>query len=207
MLPPKIVKTISEEGVVLYVKTLSLLAKGMAIASDWWFAHYDKKESTGEQYLVEPFNIQSTIKINELVQWIREKFNECLEKAEFIKLRLQEAIALISKTEEASVHESSSAIDENDASLGASDRIVAEKLIFDRALEISRNAAVNELVKEDLKGCELAYSTAIWMLEALLDEGEKDEGRLDNEDRAMVEKFIVSIGNRLSVLKRKLDCI
>ncbi|KAF7583757.1 hypothetical protein FOB63_001975 [Clavispora lusitaniae] len=207
LLPPKIVKTISEEGVVLYVKTLSLLAKGMAIASDWWFAHYDKKESTGEQYLVEPFNIQSTIKINELVQWIREKFNECLEKAEFIKLRLQEAIASISKTEEASVHESSSAIDENDASLGASDRIVAEKLIFDRALEISRNAAVNELVKEDLKGCELAYSTAIWMLEALLDEGEKDEGRLDNEDRAMVEKFIVSIGNRLSVLKRKLDCI
>ena len=82
-------------------------------------------------------------------------------------------------------------------------KVVAEKLIFDRALEMSRNAAVSELVKEDLKGCELAYSTAIWMLEALLDDDGNDV--LDDDDRGMVEKFIVSIGNRLGVLKRKLE--
>lgn len=210
LLPPKMVKTISEEGVVLYVKTLSLLAKGMAVASEWWFSHYDKDDSNGEQYLAQSFDIQSTIRINELVQWIREKFNECLEKAEFIKLRLQEAVAAINRAEDNSnlhsVDSSVSASGATNPSLGDSNRVVAEKLIFDRALEISRNAAVNELVKEDLKGCELAYSTAIWMLEALLDEDTKENEKLDNEDKVMVEKFIVSIGNRLSVLKRKLDC-
>lgn len=213
-LPPKVVKGICEEGVVLYVKTLSLLAKGMAIASEWWGIHYDKDEATGEKNLVLSINLNISVKINELVQWIREKFNECLEKAEFIKLRLNEALASIAKSTlnpPLSASESSN----NNIYVGGSDaqvlsalaKVVAEKLIFDRALEISRNAAVNELVKEDLKGCELAYSTAIWMLEALLDEDSLEEDKLDTEDKAMIEKFIVSIGNRLSVLKRKLDLI
>lgn len=214
LLPPKIIKAISEEGVVLYVKTLSLLAKGMALASSWWSAHYDKDETTGEQQLVRSLDLQVSSQINELVQWIRDQFNECLEKAEFVKLRLEEANGIISKDEEFT---GTSNFTEQ-TSMGAvtattisgdgnsdSARVVAEKLIFDRALEISRNAAVNELVKEDLKGCELAYSTAIWMLEALLDEDSYEADRLDDEDRAMVEKFVVSIGNRLSVLKKKLE--
>lgn len=209
-LPPKMVKNISEEGVVLYVKTLSLLAKGMVIASNWWFVHYDKDETTGEQHLVKSLNLQVSNRINELVQWIREKFNECLEKADFIKLRLEEANMNISKTDDINSMNSPSFTDNSGITSSAdtgldSSRVVAEKLIFDRALEISRNAAVNELVKEDLKGCELAYSTAIWMLEALLDEDSTDDEKLDYEDKAMVEKFIVSIGNRLSVLKRKLE--
>lgn len=216
MLPPKMVKTICEEGVVLYVKTLSLLAKGMRIASDWWSLHHDTDEATGEQRLAKSLNFQIRIKINELVQWIREKFNECLEKGEYIKLRLEEAQLSISNQESLKASSYSeghgtgtqSATSEVDR---GSPRIVAEKLIFDRALEISRTAAVNELVKEDLKGCELAYSTAIWMLEALLDEDITDEkneaGTLDGSDRETVEKFILSIGNRLSVLKRKLDLL
>lgn len=211
MLPPKMVKYISEEGVVLYVKTLSLLAKGMAVASNWWYIHYDKDEATGEQQLVKSLNIQVSNRINELVQWIREKFNECLEKAEFIKLRLEEANISIGKSDDVGSASSQSFLQNNVGNSSNTDsesaRVVAEKLIFDRALEISRNAAVNELVKEDLKGCELAYSTAIWMLEALLDDDTNDDEKLDNEDKAMVEKFIVSIGNRLSVLKRKLDLI
>ncbi|EGW35604.1 uncharacterized protein SPAPADRAFT_53808 [Spathaspora passalidarum NRRL Y-27907] len=199
MLPPKIIKTISEEGVVLYVKTLSLLAKGMVIASEWWYSQFDNEGLLNLEEATKP-DIQVSVKINQLVQWIREKFNECLEKAEFVKLRLQEANLAISKGDEdsqLSFHEEGST------------KVIAEKLIFDRALEMSRNAAVNELVKEDLKGCELAYSTAIWMLEALLDEDSNDElePRLDNEDKAMVEKFIVSIGNRLSVLKKKLELL
>lgn len=212
LLPPKMVKTISEEGVVLYVKTLSLFAKGMKLASDWWSLHYDKDEISGEQNLVRSLNMQTSMKINELVQWIREKFNECLEKAEFIKLRLEEATLSISKS--GPYHDSSS-YKESKVYVGASTSasnanggrgvIVAEKLIFDRALEISRTAAVNELVKEDLKGCELAYSTAIWMLEALLDVEGTEDGKLDGEDKVTVEKFILGIGNRLSVLKRKLD--
>lgn len=213
MLPPKIVKSISEEGVVLYVKTLSILAKGMIIASEWWYNQFEYTEpntgsSSNEGVSLKQSannnqnNMQVAVKINELVQWVREKFNESLEKAEFIRLRLQEANTSLAKEEQDSEFLADS------SSTGDRKRIVAEKLIFDRALEMSRNAAVNELVKEDLKGCELAYSTAIWMLEALIDDdSSKDEEKLDDEDRAMVEKFIVSIGNRLSVLKRKLELV
>lgn len=245
LLPPKMVKTISEEGVVLYVKTLSLFAKGMKLASDWWSLHYDRDEVSGEQNLVRSMNMHTSLRINELVQWIREKFNECLEKAEFIKLRLQEATLSLERLSgifsESNIYVGGSTataasggagnagsgasasntasgtngagnavnalspVSGTNATAGVDSGIVAEKLIFDRALEISRNAAVNELVKEDLKGCELSYSTAIWMLEALLDEDGSDDGRLDGEDKVTVEKFIVGIGNRLSVLKRKLE--
>ncbi|KAI5969915.1 ATG1 [Candida margitis] len=202
-LPPKIVRTICEEGVVLYVKALSLLAKGMSVASEWWYDSFNN--AVGDEYgngNNARRDIQTSIKINQLVQWIREKFNECLEKAEFIKLRLQEANTAIAKAD---------GLEFIPEARSSSQKVIAERLIFDRALEMSRNAAVNELVKEDLKGCELAYSTAIWMLEALLDEDDtkehENERKLDNEDRVMVEKFIVSIGNRLSVLKKKMELI
>lgn len=203
ILPPKIVKSVSEEGVALYVKTLSLLVQGMAVASNWWYQQQQRLlESSSSLENSGNSSIHLSIKINELVQWIREKFNECLEKAEFIRLRLQEANQTLAKEREEEYDDDDFEEDE----VNEDERVVAEKLIFDRALEMSRNAAVNELVKEDLKGCELAYSTAIWMLEALLDEDSSTstDERLDDEDKAMVEKFIVSIGNRLSVLKKKL---
>lgn len=208
-MPPKTIKSICEEGVVLYVKTLSLLAKGMKVASGWWETYYDKDDKTGERSLVKSMNYQDSMKINELVQWIREKFNECLEKAEYIKLRLEEAHQQILKSGSGFTPSGSESnniyigVATSSNNLGLESRISSEKLIFDRALEISRNAAVNELVKEDLKGCELAYSTAIWMLEALLDEEDTEDDRLDSEDKVMIERFIVSIGNRLSVLKKK----
>ncbi|CAK9684810.1 unnamed protein product [Candida parapsilosis] len=201
-LPPKIVRTICEEGIVLYVKALSLLAKGMSVASEWWYDSFNNAVGAdlGDVHDAKR-DVRVTMKINQLVQWIRDKFNECLEKAEFVKLRLQEANKAIAKDEDLQ------SIPENEPD---SRKVIAERLIFDRALEMSRNAAVNELVKEDLKGCELAYSTAIWMLESLLDEDEPtddhaNEHKLDNEDKIMVEKFIVSIGNRLSVLKKKME--
>jgi serine/threonine-protein kinase ULK/ATG1 len=41
--------------------------------------------------------------------------------------------------------------------------------MYDRALEMSRSAAINELTGEDLPGCEISYVTAIRMLEAILE--------------------------------------
>ena len=229
ILPPKIIKSISEEGVVLYVKTLSLLAKGMSLASDWWYNQVENDNGNSNTASPSPRsspspdslhggsnssnlnvnNLNVSVRINELVQWIREKFNECLEKAEFIKLRLQEVDSLLLLENQGSKDsqvESRTNVDSAEDINSEGSKVVAEKLIFDRALEMLRNAAVNELVKEDLKGCELAYSTAIWMLEALLDEDSTDAStKLDSDDKQMIEKFIVSIGNRLSVLKRKLD--
>ena len=41
--------------------------------------------------------------------------------------------------------------------------------MYDRAVEMSRAAAINEIATEDLPGCEISYVTAIRMLEAILD--------------------------------------
>lgn len=171
-LEPAIAAVVAEEALVLYVKTLSLLAKAMDLANQWWNAT-DAPVSN---------------RLNDIVQWIREKFNESLDKAEIAQARLEGS---------AKAHGSSSTTTTNS-------NITAEKLIFDRALEMARAAAVNEIMGEDLQGCELSYGTAIWMLEALL-EAEKAEDVLEDDDRAIVEKFITSIGLRLSVLRKKLE--
>lgn len=42
--------------------------------------------------------------------------------------------------------------------------------MYDRALEMSRAAAINELTGEDLANCEITYVTAIRMLEAVLED-------------------------------------
>ncbi|GME77685.1 unnamed protein product [[Candida] boidinii] len=100
--------------------------------------------------------------------------------------------------------------------------IVAEKLIFDRALEMSKQAAYNELKNQDLIGCESNYATAIWMLESLIDIGinpnnsddqmndDDDDSKsysssLDENDKKMVELFINSISKRLSILREKIS--
>jgi serine/threonine-protein kinase ULK/ATG1 len=50
--------------------------------------------------------------------------------------------------------------------------ITAERLMYDRALEMSRAAAIDEVTNENLSGCEISYITAIRMLEAVLDSGD-----------------------------------
>lgn len=101
--------------------------------------------------------------------------------------------------------------------------ITAEKLMYDRALEMSRAAAINELTGEDLPGCEIAYVTAIRMLEAVLEKdevsrpgkGEKagdagDKIMLDGvqmEDRQVVLKLVASIRARLTSIRKKLAVI
>lgn len=176
-LPSAMVKTISEEGLSLYVKTLSLLAQAMYVASDWW--HSNSMDSA------------TSPRMNELVQWIRSKFNECLEKAEYLRQKL------VNSTE----------MDESIS--GRGQWVVAEKLIFDRSLEMSKNAALNEMRNVDLYGCELSYSTAIWMLEALLHNEEnvsasKTLDKLDESDRKTVQGFINIIGKRLLSLRKKI---
>jgi serine/threonine-protein kinase ULK/ATG1 len=55
--------------------------------------------------------------------------------------------------------------------------------MYERALEMSRTAAVNELVGVDLPGCDLNYWTAILMLEAILeDEDDSSSRKLDGEE-------------------------
>ncbi|CCH44535.1 Serine/threonine-protein kinase [Wickerhamomyces ciferrii] len=181
-LPPDVIKNLADEAVLLYVKTLSLLAKAMNIASEWWHNSDNKPDQ----------------RLNEIVQWVRDRFNEVLEKAEFVKLKLFDANKKLIKQNDEQIDYFTSASTTNE------DKIFAERLIYDRALEIAKNTAKSEMMGNDLLGCELAYSTSIWMLEALLDQ-DNDVEKLEDGDKEMVEKYIESISNRLNSLKKKLE--
>ncbi|KAI9812814.1 MAG: Serine/threonine-protein kinase [Thelocarpon impressellum] len=213
--------TLSEEALVLYVKALSLLARSMDIAGAWW-ARKNRGEVLGESpsaraednvaALTPPGN-----RINSAVQWVRSRFNEVLEKAEFVTLKLIEAQKQLppSHPSHPSNHPGASA---SSTRLGASsDAVVvgsgvsAEKLMYERALEMSRAAAVNELVGEDLPGCEIAYVTAVRMLEAVLESDEPGEAGanvpingMEAEDRKVIERLVVSMRGRLGALRKKV---
>ncbi|KAI0024964.1 Serine/threonine-protein kinase ATG1 [Xylariomycetidae sp. FL0641] len=166
---------LSEEALVLYVKALSLLAKSMDIASIWW-ARKSRADSVNGQQLVtrDAISTQNIVtRVNSAVQWVRRRFNETLEKAEVVRLKLVEAQKQL--PEDHPSHPSNNQLEA--AALGSSTTegivlttgLSAEKLMYERAVEMSHDAAVNEITNEDLGGCEISYTTAIRMLEAVLD--------------------------------------
>jgi serine/threonine-protein kinase ULK2 len=170
------VVVLSEEALVLYVKALALLAKSMDIASAWW-----AKKNRGEVINVNNSSQgESTSsaaagnRINQAVQWVRGRFNEVLEKAEFVRLKLLEAQKQLPEDHLGHPNNRDTASKIAGAST-SSDGVVlcsgvtAEKLMYDRALEMSRAAAINEIANVDLPGCELSYVTAVRMLEAVLE--------------------------------------
>lgn len=176
--------TLSEEALVLYVKALSILAKAMDIAGAWW-AHRNRGEIIGlaaspHMQSRAPSSVKVGNRINNVVQWVRTRFNETLEKAEFVRLKLLESQRQLPpdhpshpNNHPASSSPSSSSTDQVVVTSG----VTAEKLMYDRAVEMSRSAAVNELVGEDLVGCDLAYVTAVRMLEAVLEDDDETSPR------------------------------
>ncbi|KAI9674296.1 MAG: Serine/threonine-protein kinase [Trizodia sp. TS-e1964] len=227
--------TLSEEALVLYVKALSLLAKCMDIAGAWW-AQKNRGEDTS------PSRDASTSvpgnRINLIVQWVRNRFNEVLEKAEFVRLKLLDAQKQL--PEDHPCHPSNHPVSSLSTGLGKSadgvfltPGVSAEKLMYDRAVEMSRAAALNELVGEDLSECEIAYITAIRMLEAVLEHDDdmlakkgssielntknskSDDGGVgtgsvngvEAEDRKVLVNLVAGIRGRLSALRKKLALI
>ncbi|PGH30028.1 ULK/ULK protein kinase [[Emmonsia] crescens] len=240
------VVTLSEEALVLYVKALSLLAKSMDIAGAWW-----ARKNTGEVIGIGDSSSSSSRnnhnnngsghtspavgnRVNNVVQWVRNRFNEVLEKADFVRLKLVEGQKRLPTDHPSHPSNNSNHSYRSDAGLGLgtsvdqivmSSGITAEKLMYDRALEMSRTAAINELTGEDLPGCEIAYVTAIRMLEAVLENDEALSRRSahgekagmasgDNdcvaingvqvEDRQIVAKLVASIRTRLTELRKKM---
>lgn len=84
------------EALALYVKSLTLLQKSMDLAAGYW----QRRGGTGV----------ASARLNNAVQWGRERFNETLEKAEFVRSKIP------SSAEES--------------------HVAPEKLIYDRALEM-----------------------------------------------------------------------
>lgn len=170
--------SLSEEALVLYVKALTLLAKSMDIASLWW-----ARKNRGDQAnnalssTRDSVNTQTlSLRINSAVQWVRSRFNEVLEKAEVVRLRLMDAQKRLPDDHPShpSNHPQGSESVNGASAEGVflTVGVTAEKLMYDRALEMSRTAAINEITNEDLAGCEISYVTAIRMLEAVLDNDE-----------------------------------
>lgn len=213
--------TLSEEALVLYVKALTILAKAMDIAGAWWSRRTRSESSdtpSSQMHVRTTSNLKVGNRINNVVQWVRSRFNETLEKAEFVRLKLLEAQKQLPSDHPShpnnhpSPHSSISSADQVIVTSG----LTAEKLMYDRAVEMSRSAAVNELVGEDLPGCELAYVTAVRMLEAVLEddnnspnhksssrekEKKSDDGAestaVEAEDRAVVLKSMPPLSHRL----------
>lgn len=227
---------LSEEALVLYVKALSLLEKSMDLANAWW-----RSKMRGEVSAVFIRETPLGLRVNAAVQWIRSRFNEVLEKANFARERLIEAQKRL--PEDHPSHPSNHSRDDNNIAVGSqgtgataagsgtdgvflSAGVSAEKLMYDRAVEMSRAAAIGEISNDDLTGCELSYMTAICMLEAVLDTDDglgrrrssassKDEkamrdddaSDINNEDQKTVEFMINMIKTRLNAVRKKAHLI
>ncbi|KAJ5834769.1 hypothetical protein N7447_000795 [Penicillium robsamsonii] len=164
--------TLSEEALVLYVKALSLLAKSMDIAGAWW-SRKNREEAYGDSPTKDSMSAAAGTRINYVVQWVRSRFNEVIEKAEFVRLKLIEGQRRLPPDHPS--HPDNHSIGSTTGSSSTADVVVspgvtAERLMYDRALEMSRAAAINELTGEDLANCEITYVTAIRMLEAVLED-------------------------------------
>lgn len=202
--------TIAEEALVLYVHALSILTKVFDITGNWF---YEKKraeiDSSPRSVPVRGATGGPSVssRVNGVVQWARNRFNDCLEKSEFVARKLVEAQRRLpadhpghpSNHTMSSTSSISSNIGASAEKVQLTSGVTAEKLMYDRALEMSKMTAINELTNTDLEGGEVNYRTAMQMLEAILDDGEYDSsGRrimrkddeaimgLETEDRALV---------------------
>ncbi|PPJ59024.1 hypothetical protein CBER1_01651 [Cercospora berteroae] len=214
---------VAEEALVLYVKALAILTKTIDLAGWWW----NKQKERGEEVPTDASGAHGSVarRIFGVVRWSRGRFNECLEKSEIAGRRLQQAQRQL--PEDHSGHPNN-----HDATTGSSvaasadqfritSGVTAERLMFDRAVEMSRAAAVSELVGEELSDCELGYKTAIMLLEAVLETeddplmrkpGSKKDRPVDEavngmetEDRQTVLRIIENARGRLVSVRKKIN--
>ncbi|KAH0080521.1 kinase-like protein, partial [Aureobasidium melanogenum] len=225
---------VAEEAFVLYVKALAILVKTINLVKYWWDRQrrIDTPPGSLPSRLgeVKQSSFEMSKKMNNVVQWARTRFNESLEKSELVGRRLIEAQKQLPASHpghpdnhgqlqsSGSGNTFTAAIDHIQLTSG----ITAEKLMFDRAVEMSRAAAVNELVGADFPGCELSYITSIMLLEAVLENDDEpllskastNKARagnanaiingMESEDRDAVLNLIESTRGRLDCLRRKI---
>jgi serine/threonine-protein kinase ULK/ATG1 len=197
-LTPQTILIIAEEALVLYVKTLALLNKSMDVAGSYWNKHRRGSLSP------EAANRAAIIadRLNRVVSWVRDRFNECCVKSEIIARKLKQAQQHL-PADHPSHPQNLSAASGSATTVGSAENILlttgvtAEKLMYDRAIEMSRSAAVDELTGHNLPSCDINYSTAIAMLEAILEDEDESSSRkieseeingLETEDRQSIQK-------------------
>lgn len=208
---------LAEEAFVLYVKALAILVKTINLVKHWWDRQrrLDTPPGSLPSRLsdAKQSSLEMSKQMNSVVQWARTRFNESLEKSELVGRLLMEAQKQLppghpghpdnhpqSQTS-GSNNNMSAAVDNIQLTSG----VTAEKLMFDRAVEMSRGAAINELMGKEFKGCELSYITSIMLLEAVL---ENDDEPLLSKQSACKTRAGVTINgidteDRETVLKCK----
>lgn len=170
-------EVVAAEALVLYVKSLSFLQRGIDATKDYIEARTVRYSN--------PY--QASVEVNDAVQWLRAKFNDGYERAEFARSK-----ATSEEMPDSAQH--------------------ADKMIFDKALEIARGAALEELgSNRDVSDqswsadkCLLAYETASSMLMALLDPGE-DGMELSDASTGTIERFVKSIQKRMASLQQRYE--
>jgi len=208
---------VAEEALVLYVKTLSILAKTIDLAGLWW----SKQQSrTGDATSASPRSSPApssdiSKRMNNVVQWARSRFNECLEKSEIVGRRLVEAQKRLpadhpgnpNNYASGSTGSGNAAISTSTEQIQLTTDVTAEKLMFERAVEMSRASALNELVGgEELADCELGYVTSIMLFEAVLEAEEDPLMRKPSAKKDVpADKGVVGLEGeeRATVVKRK----
>jgi serine/threonine-protein kinase ULK/ATG1 len=202
-LTPETILIISEEALVLYVKSLAMLNKAMDITGSYWNRH--RRASTSAESASR--TAANTDRLNRVVSWTRDRFNECCIKSEIVARKHKQAQQQLPRSHPSHPSNLSTASGGSATTIGLAENIflatgvTAEKLMYERALEMSRTAAVNELVGTDLPGCDLNYWTAILMLEAILEDEDESSSRDDGEEINGLETE-----DRQSIKTRKLSC-
>ncbi|CEH18135.1 related to apg1-essential for autophagocytosis [Ceraceosorus bombacis] len=193
-LPSSAGETVAAEALLLYVRSLSFLQRGLDAVKIFWEA----RSRPG-------YPAAASSDVNEAVQFLRARFNDGYERADFARARCS-----------AEIPDSARNVD---------------RLIFDKALDIARCAALDELENNhgragsafELQRCMLAYETASGLLCGLLDcpNNEKEEeeesavaavvlgsnAELGDAAIATIEKFLASINKRLAALQRSAAAV
>ncbi|GAK68470.1 serine/threonine kinase [Moesziomyces antarcticus] len=169
-LDPLAAEAAAAEALILYVRSLAFLQRAIGLTRK----HVESRSRPGVAAV-------TSAELNEVVQWLRARFNEVYDKADFARSRCNE------------LPESAQQVD---------------KLIFDKAVEVARAAATDELENNregsgwDPAHCLLAYETASSMLSSLLDPGE-DALSLSEGSILMIDKYVKSINKRLVMLQEQ----
>ncbi|EUC43450.1 hypothetical protein COCMIDRAFT_7144 [Bipolaris oryzae ATCC 44560] len=212
-LTPDTILLISEEALVLFVKTLAMLNKAMDLTGSYWNRTRRHSGLDGTS--------RTNAKLGQVVSWMRDRFNECCVKSEIVARKLKQAQQQL-PPDHPSHPQNQSAASGSATAVGSAENILlttgvtAEKLLYDRSLEMSRQAAIDELTGHNLADCDINYWTAITMLQAVLEEEEDVPGHksdaeeingLDGEDRRSIQKLLEQMKSRQKALKKKLDAL
>lgn len=186
---------VAEEALVLYVKALAVLTKTIDLAGIWWNKQKEHGGGTSSDGVSAPQGSTGG-KVLGVVKWCRNRFNECLEKSEIAGRLLQHAQRQLpehhsSHPNNHSVHSGTDVATSADH-IRITSGVTAERLMFDRAVDMSRAAAVDELTGHDLGDCEIRYKTAIQLLEAVLERDDQPLMRKPSQKKDVSAEEVIN---------------